>query len=578
MCVFRRRALGLAIPLLAFFSLPARSQNLLVNPGFDRDLSGWTVSAEFYPPANVDASAQWDGTGSPGGTPGSVRFRLNAGRQTINRVLLSQCFAASPGKRYTGGGLVRTDDQLQFGVVVRVELFPTAGCSGSAVTSSSAGSLPPAGFTHNNSAGVWLPASASALAVADAQSVRFSAGIDAVTASWYSFSSFDGLFDDAYLIEAPDPAPTWILPSSARTAGNGGGQWTTTVTLANPGADALVTLKFLGHDVDGRAGDEKSVLLRGGSVLEDPDILGTLFGRTQDFGAIQITSSSNVVVQSETSTPSLGGTVGQALPAFGPADYASASPKSLAPIRENSAFRTNLVLANPTEIPVTVHVALFAADSTPVGAQDVPLAALGMTQLTRVAALLGAAPLDVGRIAVSTPTPGGLVAAYASVIDNGTNDPRTLLPRDGADESPAPPGPNVLSNSGFDRDLSGWTIATETYPASLSDAVSAAWTSADASGLATSGGLALHADVGYHQSAQRSLSQCVVVPGGDRLASFGAKVRTAEQFGEAGVAVDLTTFASDDCSGDALARTPRPASGSRDTPTSRRMAPGCGRR
>jgi hypothetical protein len=34
-----------------------------------------------------------------------------------------------------------------------------------------------------------------------------------------------------------------------------------------------------------------------------------------------------------------------------------------------------------------------------------------------------------GRVAISTPTPGGLVAAYASVIDNTTNDPRTILPR-----------------------------------------------------------------------------------------------------------------------------------------------------
>ena len=52
-----------------------------------------------------------------------------------------------------------------------------------------------------------------------------------------------------------------------------------------------------------------------------------------------------------------------------------------------------------------------------------------MTQLTRVAAILGVPTLDLGRLAVSTPTPGGLVAAYASVIDNVTNDPRTLLPR-----------------------------------------------------------------------------------------------------------------------------------------------------
>jgi hypothetical protein len=173
------------------------------------------------------------------------------------------------------------------------------------------------------------------------------------------------------------------------------------------------------------------VIVPAGVLVEYPDVLGTLFGRTLDYGAILVTSSSaNVDVQSETSTPvPSGGSVGQALPAFSPADYASATPKTLAPVRENALFRTNLVLANPTEIPVTAHVALFAADGTPLGARDVALPPLGMTQLSRVASLLGAAMLDIGRISVSTPTPGGFVAAYASIIDNVTNDPRSLLPR-----------------------------------------------------------------------------------------------------------------------------------------------------
>ena len=34
-----------------------------------------------------------------------------------------------------------------------------------------------------------------------------------------------------------------------------------------------------------------------------------------------------------------------------------------------------------------------------------------------------------GRIVLSTPTANGAFAAYASAIDNVTNDPRTLLPR-----------------------------------------------------------------------------------------------------------------------------------------------------
>jgi hypothetical protein len=72
---------------------------------------------------------------------------------------------------------------------------------------------------------------------------------------------------------------------------------------------------------------------------------------------------------------------------------------------------------------------IFRESLPQLGSRDIDLPPLGMTQLTRVATLLGAATLDLGRIAVSTPTPNGQFAAYASVIDNITNDPRTILPR-----------------------------------------------------------------------------------------------------------------------------------------------------
>ena len=53
-----------------------------------------------------------------------------------------------------------------------------------------------------------------------------------------------------------------------------------------------------------------------------------------------------------------------------------------------------------------------------------------MTQLTRVVRVLGVAADTAGaRLVLATPTAGGAFAAYASVIDNTTNDPRTLLPR-----------------------------------------------------------------------------------------------------------------------------------------------------
>lgn len=64
------------------------------------------------------------------------------------------------------------------------------------------------------------------------------------------------------------------------------------------------------------------------------------------------------------------------------------------------------------------------------GSRRYALPPLGMTQVARVARDLGAAGDVAGaRLVLSTPTAGGAFAAYASVIDNVTNDPRTLLPR-----------------------------------------------------------------------------------------------------------------------------------------------------
>ena len=287
------------------------------------------------------------------------------------------------------------------------------------------------GLTETNSGGLWLPAASQAIATAGARSARFEIDARALGTMAYGLSYVDAVVDDVVLMAGPTSLTTWLLPSAAWIHGAGGSYWTTQFTLCNTGStDAAVTFKWLGHDVDGRGGDAFTYFVHAGQTLS-PDRAIWSINFPENYGAILVTSSSPaLVVQSETSTnvPG-GGTAGQALPALGAADFAGASPKMLAPIRENAAFRTNLVLANATEAPLTAHVELYAADGTLVGARDVDLPPLGMRQLTRVAVVLGASTLDLGRIAVSTPTPGGSVAAYASVIDNVTNDPRTILPR-----------------------------------------------------------------------------------------------------------------------------------------------------
>lgn len=245
-------------------------------------------------------------------------------------------------------------------------------------------------------------------------------------------------FDVKNLIRAQIPAAprapaAWILPSSARAPGVGGAFYTTDLFVANPGpAAASYTLKFLGHDGDGRAGLERIFTLAPGRGATYADVLGSVFGRSSDYGAIRVASDApNLLVSSQTSTPGGGGTFGQSVPASGSGDLVTAAtPRTILGVREDGAFRTNLVLANASESAAEATATLVSAAGATLGAKTIVLPPLGMTQVTRVVRDLGvSADVAGARLVLSTTTPGGAFAAYASVIDGVTNDPRTLLPR-----------------------------------------------------------------------------------------------------------------------------------------------------
>jgi hypothetical protein len=231
---------------------------------------------------------------------------------------------------------------------------------------------------------------------------------------------------------------SWFLPSSARVGGLGGSFYTTDVSITNMSIlNTHGTLWFLGHDRDGRDSPAYRFALEPGATLNLPDVLHTVFGLDSGFGAIRLTSDNYpaLTISGQTSTPGAGGTFGQSVPGAG--DYATRSdlvsplfPRSIAPIRDDAAFRTNLVLLNAFEIPAIVTIRLFASNGNLLGTRDVTLPPLGMTQINRVVRELGVTG-DVrdARITLTTTTPSAWVGGYAAVIDNVTNDPRTLLLR-----------------------------------------------------------------------------------------------------------------------------------------------------
>ena len=196
-----------------------------------------------------------------------------------------------------------------------------------------------------------------------------------------------------------------------------------------------MTLRFLGHDRDGTTGATSTLNLAAGASVTYADVLGSLFGvTTSDYGAILInagTTTLNVVGQTSTPNPGGSGTFGQSVPALAAADLVTnGSSRPIVAVSDDAVFRTNLILANATSSPVTVSLTLLDSSGASLGSSTVPLLPLEMTQIGTVGrSLAGGANVTNATLVLTTSTSGGAFAAYASVIDNGTNDPRTLLAR-----------------------------------------------------------------------------------------------------------------------------------------------------
>src|SRR5262249_36242675 len=107
--------------------------------------------------------------------------------------------------------------------------------------------------------------------------------------------------------------------------------------------------------------------------------------------------------------------------------------KTLVGVREDASFRTNLILVNTTEAPLDVVLTFLDSSGVALGTQTLSpqLQPLEMRQIGRVLPTFTGlnGPVTPAAIAPSTPAANGRFAAYASVIDNKTNDPRTIVPR-----------------------------------------------------------------------------------------------------------------------------------------------------
>ncbi|MFN8006260.1 MAG: S8 family serine peptidase [Terriglobia bacterium] len=240
-------------------------------------------------------------------------------------------------------------------------------------------------------------------------------------------------FAEVTITNPPGIQSRWLIPSIAIVGGANNTFWTTTLNLTNQGyADATVTFTFLGNNSDGTTGPAKSISVGAGKTITFVDVLQSVFGISSGFGGLLIESTTPTLnILAQTSTPGGGGTYGQSVPAFSSSDWISyGETRSISGVYQNQAFRSNLILANASKFACGVEVTLVSKEGFIRLNKSYTLPPLGMTQVRNVIEDLGTTEDIAGAQLILRPTTaGGAIAGYVALIDNGTGDPRTLLPQ-----------------------------------------------------------------------------------------------------------------------------------------------------
>ncbi len=134
----------------------------------------------------------------------------------------------------------------------------------------------------------------------------------------------------------------------------------------------------------------------------------------------------DTIVSSRTyNLSNFGGTLGQFIPAVPLAQFVgSGDPHlSLQQISQSQQFRTNFGLVEASGQPVNVLLSMFQSDGTKLFDLPVVLSAFQQMQLNGLLAQQGITDLADGRMEVQVSGGGGKVTAYASVVDNASQDP-----------------------------------------------------------------------------------------------------------------------------------------------------------
>lgn len=238
--------------------------------------------------------------------------------------------------------------------------------------------------------------------------------------------------------KTPPPTSTWIVPAVAHADGIGA-QFISDIRLANVNTTftSSYQLTFTASNSDGtKNGQQTKIDLQPGQVAALNDILHDAFGLatsgTSATGVLEIralgTVSPGTVASSRTYSVATAGTYGQLVPAIAIDKVATSggAPLILSHAGQSTAQRMNLGIVESLGFATTGHIRAYNATGQLLA--DVPYTLRPFEQqqinsfLARNGLTLSSAHIEVSVDPAAAGTTTGGVTAYASMLDNKTND------------------------------------------------------------------------------------------------------------------------------------------------------------
>jgi len=209
------------------------------------------------------------------------------------------------------------------------------------------------------------------------------------------------------------------------------GKWQTDVRLFNGGnASALATLALY-RDGESAPAATREVTVEAGQVLALDDVPQSFFGITGAGGALRISTAidSALVPAARTYHARADGTFGQFVPAATGENAAAAGTDALRilQVEESSRFRSNVGLTEVSGQPVTVEISAFTPGRKSASVTRLDLQPNEFRQLNSLLRAMGFTDAYNASVSVRVVGGTGRVIAYASVVDNATQDPTYVM-------------------------------------------------------------------------------------------------------------------------------------------------------